>query len=165
MDIVLEVFDTYIADYCYAKALPTSGPSIYPQAIKHVASSTFSSLREGATPGPIYSYQPSTSFFSLEPTQYAYQSAWPRDSLYRQTLSLYFIAWCAGPPKTCHKNEEKKCADHPTGSSVWSSTLSAPPPLTTSSSTTQPLPTPNTSRTKSASRSDRPCAPCPACAC
>jgi Delta7-sterol 5-desaturase len=93
MDIVLEVFDTYIADYCYAKALPASGASFLTQGIKHVASSTFSSLREGATPAPVYSYQPSTSFFTLEPSQYAYQSAWPRDLIYRQALSLYLITW------------------------------------------------------------------------
>ena len=93
MDIVLEVIDTYLADYCYAKVLPASGASISTHGLNHVASSTFSSLREGATPAPVYSYHPSTSLFSLEPSQYAYQSAWPRDSLYRQALSLYLITW------------------------------------------------------------------------
>lgn len=93
MDIVLEIFDTYIADYCYAKALPASGGSFLTETVKAVASSTFSSLREGATAAPVFSYQPSTSFFTLEPSQYAYQSAWPRDSVYRQALSLYLITW------------------------------------------------------------------------
>ncbi len=93
MDIILEIFDTYVADYCYAKVLPVSGASILTQSVKHVASSTFSSLREGATQAPDYLYRPSTSFFSLEPSQYAYQSAWPRDSIYRQALSLYLITW------------------------------------------------------------------------
>ncbi len=93
MDIVLEVFDTYFADYCYAKLLPASGPSFFAQGVKHVASSTFSSIREGATPAPVYTYHPSTSFFRLEPSRYACQSALPRDSLYRQVLSLYLITW------------------------------------------------------------------------
>lgn len=100
MDIVLELFDTYIADYCYAKALPASGTSFLTETVKAVASSTFSSLREGATAAPAFSYQPSTSFFTLEPSQYAYQSAWPRDSVYRQALSLYLITWSVQPYTT-----------------------------------------------------------------
>jgi Delta7-sterol 5-desaturase len=93
MDIILEVFDTYLADYCYAKAIPASGASIFTQGVQRAASSTFSSLREGATPAPGYAYQPSTAYFTLEASQYAYQSAWPRDSPYRQALSLYLITW------------------------------------------------------------------------
>lgn len=93
MDIVLEVFDTFIADYCYAKLLPATGSSVLSNTAKYVASSTFSSLREGATPAPEYAYIPATSLFSLEPSKYAYQSALPRDSIYRQGLSLYLITW------------------------------------------------------------------------
>jgi len=93
MDIILEVFDTFVADYCYAKLLPASAASTLSQSVRHVASSTFSSLREGATPSPVFAYQPSTDFFTLEPSQYAYESAWSRDSIYRQALSLYLITW------------------------------------------------------------------------
>lgn len=100
MDIVLEIFDTFIADYCYAFVLPASKPSAAFQSVKHAATSTFSSLREGATPitGNGYSWQPATSYYSLEPSQYAYMSAWPRDNGYRQLLSLYLITWFVTAP-------------------------------------------------------------------
>ena len=96
MDIVLEVFDTFGFDYMYSKLLPASTPSAFAQAAKHAASSTFSSLKEGATmhpTDPSWSFDPASKLLSFEPSQWAYRSQWPRDNIYRQALSLYLITW------------------------------------------------------------------------
>ena len=97
MDIVLELFDTFAFDFIYSTILPASTPSAVFQSGKHAASSTFSSMREGATPIAGYSYQPATTYYSLEPSKYAFMSAWPRDNTYRQAISLYFITWYVRP--------------------------------------------------------------------
>lgn len=99
MDLILEICDTFVFDYLYATFLPASTPSAVLQSGKHAASLTWSSMREGATPIARYSYQPATSYYSLEPSEYAYMSAWPRDNTYRQALSLYFITWYVGAPQ------------------------------------------------------------------
>lgn len=94
MDIVLEVFDNYVADYCYAKLLPAS---YFPELdINHPenASASFSSLRVGATHLPRQSQKIQTSpYLSLEPSHFAYESVWDRENIYRQTLSLFIITW------------------------------------------------------------------------
>lgn len=87
MDIVLEVFDTFLFDRLYATALPASIVSYGGQTSGH-ATSTFSSMRELPT-----SVHPSTQLWKLEPSEYAFMSSWPRDSVWRQTLSLYLITW------------------------------------------------------------------------
>ena len=88
MDIVLDVFDTFLFDRLYATALPrplTAGASH--KVIKD-ATATFSSSRELPT-----AIQSLNQFWNLPPSQYAVLSAWPRDSIWRQTLSLYLITW------------------------------------------------------------------------
>jgi len=87
MDIVLEVFDTFLFDRFWATVYPASNPSYAQNVAKH-ATATFSSMRELPT-----SIQPSTQFFQLNPSQYAYMSEWPRDNIYRQGLTLYLITW------------------------------------------------------------------------
>lgn len=87
MDIVLEVFDTFLFDRLYATALPVSGPA-YRSHVVNGATSTFSSMREVAT-----AVHPSTQLWKLEPSEYAFMSTWPRDNIWRQTLSLYLITW------------------------------------------------------------------------
>jgi hypothetical protein len=47
---------------------------------------TFSSRREMPT-----AVHAARRFFSIEPTEYAYMSAWSRDSIWRQGISLYLI--------------------------------------------------------------------------
>ncbi len=87
MDIVLEVFDTFVLDGVYAAVYPARGaPFDYPHA-GHNHSQTFSA----------WHYKPATYMFSLEPSQAAYMSAWPRDNIYRQAISLYLISWCVLP--------------------------------------------------------------------
>ena len=89
MDVVLEVFDTFLFDRLYAVILPgvslTSGTK---QRVRNHASSTFSSVREHPTAIPR-----TNQFFQLEPSQYAYMSQLSRDNIWRQGLSLYLITW------------------------------------------------------------------------
>lgn len=90
MDIVLEVFDTFIFDRLYATILPTTATTLIGRNSPKYATSTFSSLRE--LPTAVHSV---SQFFQLRPSEYAYRSAWPRDNIWRQGLSLYLITWCA----------------------------------------------------------------------
>ncbi|KAL8674611.1 MAG: hypothetical protein Q9168_000986 [Polycauliona sp. 1 TL-2023] len=93
MDIVLDVFDTFLFDRLYATALPRS-PTAGGSGSHMMATDptfTFSSMRELPTAGRSLNH-----FWNLEPSQYAVQSAWPRDDIWRQTLSLYLITWIFG---------------------------------------------------------------------
>ena len=83
MDIILEIFDTFLFDRLYAEVLPASLPSSI--VLEDGMTAVNASLG--------YIYTPSTSYFSLEPSKYAYMSSWPRDFVYRQGLSLYLITW------------------------------------------------------------------------
>ena len=87
MDIVLEVFDTFLFDRLYAAALPASTATYSKNVVKD-ATTTFSSMRELPTP-----LARTNQLFHLEPSQYAYKSQWPRDNVWRQGLSLYLITW------------------------------------------------------------------------
>lgn len=95
MDIVLEVFDTFLFDRLWSFVLPgTAKPSMHSDngnvLSRNLGTATFSSQREQPT---LHYYNPSTQYFQLEPSQYAYMSAWPRDNVYRQGISLYLITW------------------------------------------------------------------------
>lgn len=87
MDIVLEIFDTFLFDRLYAVCLPAALGFNSQDAMKD-ATSTFSGMRE--MPTAVHS---SSQFFQLKPSQYAYMSAWSRDNPWRQGLSLYLITW------------------------------------------------------------------------
>lgn len=99
MDIVLEVLDTFVFDPIYATLLPAASQSLAPNA-------TYSSLREEPTsfvkPHSSWQYEPSTHHFSIQPSQYAYQSALNRDDWRRQALTLFLITWCAPSHSTVH---------------------------------------------------------------
>jgi Delta7-sterol 5-desaturase len=90
MDIILELVDTFVGDFLYAGLLPARpAPYDFPLATAaNATSQTFST----------WQYKPATALFSLEPSQYAYMSAWPRNNIFRQAISLYLITWY-GPPK------------------------------------------------------------------
>ncbi len=98
MDIVLEVFDTFLFDRLYAAALPASSSSYVSQYVKGVATSTFSSMREMGTHTPTqkYIYEPASRIISFKPSKWAYASILPRDNLYRQAFSLFLIVWLFG---------------------------------------------------------------------
>jgi lathosterol oxidase len=84
MDIVLEVLDTYAWDYLYA--------ALYPAKASHGA---FEPASNATVPLTSWEYTPATKYLYLEPSEAAYQSAWPRDNIYRQGISLFLITWYA----------------------------------------------------------------------
>ncbi|KAF4120930.1 Delta7-sterol 5-desaturase [Geosmithia morbida] len=86
MDIGLEVVDTFVADKFYAWLLPLNN------AVAGI---------NGTAPAAVstWEYHPATHMLYLEPSEYAYQSAWPRDYAVRQGITLFFI--------TCNKRHNK----------------------------------------------------------
>lgn len=95
MDIILEIVDTLALDPIYATLFPASPSSYLSQKFNNLTTSTFSSLHDGAaaTPQYTYIYKPASQFISLNPTEWAYSSSLPRDNVYRQAVSLFFIVW------------------------------------------------------------------------
>ncbi|KAK2794937.1 c-5 sterol desaturase [Onygenales sp. PD_12] len=92
MDVILEVLDTFLFDYLYAAVVPGSTAGGLTSKIANGLNITESALGAGAG----YVYSPSTRYFSLEPSKYAYKSALPRDNIYRQFITLYLITWIFG---------------------------------------------------------------------
>ncbi|KAL5119112.1 c-5 sterol desaturase [Pleosporales sp. CAS-2024a] len=91
MDIVLEIVDSFIFDPIYAKLWPGAAAQLPP------ANATYSSFSTPpVTPHSTWQYQPATHYFSITPSQYAYQSALPRDDWRRQALTLFLITWLFG---------------------------------------------------------------------
>ncbi|KAK4165408.1 putative C-5 sterol desaturase [Cladorrhinum sp. PSN259] len=86
MDVILELTDTYVWDYMYAFFLPAP-PAPYDFPGKVLAN---------ATAVPTWQYKPATAYFSLQPSEAAWQSAWARDNIYRQGFSLFLILWLFG---------------------------------------------------------------------
>lgn len=92
MDIALEIWDTFIADRLYASLLPVSlSSSVTLPGFNNAANSTLS-LFGASKP---FTYEPATQWIYLEPSKYAYMSAWPRNNIYRQALSFFLIVWYA----------------------------------------------------------------------
>ncbi|EPS26087.1 hypothetical protein PDE_01023 [Penicillium oxalicum 114-2] len=93
MDIILELWDTFVGDRLYSALLPTSlSASAGLPAFVNVANSTLSLF--GATEP--FVYEPATQLIHLEPSKYAYLSAWPRNNIYRQFTSFFLITWIFG---------------------------------------------------------------------
>jgi Delta7-sterol 5-desaturase len=94
MDIVLEVFDTFLFDPIYATLLPA-------QTAPFAANATLSGLK-GEPTGFVsptgWEYKPATDYFSITPGPSAYMSQWARDDWKRQAVSLYLITWYAIAP-------------------------------------------------------------------
>lgn len=92
MDVVLEIFDTFAFDYLYAAALPVQNPP-YAKLISSLPATTLNATQAEITGSNGYVYSPSTVYFQLEPSKYAYLSAASRDNPYRQALTLFLITW------------------------------------------------------------------------
>ena len=88
MDVVLEVFDTFIFDRLYAGLLPATSIDFTTNIVKDAATTTFSSMHELPTP-----YHAASQFLQLKPSQYASMSHLPRHNIWRHTISLYLITW------------------------------------------------------------------------
>jgi hypothetical protein len=147
MDIILEIVDTYLFDPLYAKLLPGASPPSFG------ANATYSSFKAEPTsyavPHATWQYEPSTHYFSLQPSQYAYMSAWARDDWRRQAVTLFLITWYALSQWHVSKVPANSLV---AGSSVSSYTSSSPACPISSSSTRRPSTTRDTSRTKWRSR-------------
>ncbi|KAI1085724.1 C-5 sterol desaturase [Whalleya microplaca] len=86
MDVVLEATDSFIADYIYAWAYPArTVPYDHPQ-FTNATEQGFSS----------WQYKPACPYFDIPPSKYAYMSAWDRDNIYRQSITLFLITWIFG---------------------------------------------------------------------
>ena len=99
MDVVLEAFDTFLFDRLYANALPI-GPSHSTFDPVSTLAASFKGYNEtyGLAPEVPFTrsgwqWEPSNSYFSLQPSEFAYLSRWDRDNIFRQALSLYIITW------------------------------------------------------------------------
>jgi lathosterol oxidase len=92
MDIVLEFWDTFIGDRLYSTLLPASlsASASFPVFV-NAANSSLALF--GATEP--FVYEPATQLIHLEPSKYAYLSAWPRNNMYRQFTSFFLITWYA----------------------------------------------------------------------
>lgn len=89
MDIILEVFDTFLFDRLYATLLPASEAAASYSSLKDgAASTTFSSMREMPT-----AVHAASHYLQLAPSPWAHMSSWSRDNIYRQALTLYLITW------------------------------------------------------------------------
>ncbi|KAI1378269.1 C-5 sterol desaturase [Hypoxylon crocopeplum] len=88
MDVVLELTDTFIADYVYAFTHPakTAAPYNFPDVSNNATEQAFSSWK----------FETANPFFSVTPSKYAYMSAWDRDNVFRQAITLFFITWVFG---------------------------------------------------------------------
>ncbi|KAH3578683.1 hypothetical protein KXV22_006199 [Aspergillus fumigatus] len=93
MDIVLEIWDTFIGDRVYSALLPLSLSSTV--SLPGLTNAANSSLSLFGASKP-FVYEPATQLFRLEPSKYAYLSAWPRNNIYRQFLSFFLIVWIFG---------------------------------------------------------------------
>ncbi|KAK8874632.1 sterol delta 5-6-desaturase ERG3 [Apiospora arundinis] len=86
MDIVNELFDTFVGDYVWAQLLPARlAPYEFPSA-------TNASVQSFSP----WQYKPATKFFSIEPSPAAYESMWPRDHICRQGINLFLITYVFG---------------------------------------------------------------------
>jgi lathosterol oxidase len=86
MDIVLELTDTFIADYAYAYLYPFR-PDLY--EFPHASAVNTSSTKAFSS----WTYKPATQFLQVQPSRAAYMSSLDRDNIYRQLATLFFITW------------------------------------------------------------------------
>jgi Delta7-sterol 5-desaturase len=85
MDVVLEIFDTFLLDRVYASLYPATSSKLSDLAYNYGANSS--------TPQILPPIKPATKYIQLQPSQYAYMSEWSRDNVLRQGISLYLITW------------------------------------------------------------------------
>lgn len=102
MDIVLEVFDTFVFDRLYSAILPSPSAQY---GFKAGPSNVTYSMQVPAVSA--YEYHPASAYLTLEPSEYAYMSRWNRDNIFRQATSLFLITWYVPDPyqncpRLCH---------------------------------------------------------------
>lgn len=101
MDIVLEIFDTFLFDRIYANVLPIH-PSVSAfDPISTIAASLKGYNNADATRSVIggefarsgWEFQPASQYLSVQPSEYAYMSRWDRDNIFRQSMSFFILVW------------------------------------------------------------------------
>lgn len=92
MDIILEVVDTFVFDKVYAYLLPAQQ---IPMSSSDYAVDGLNKTAEIISTA--WSYVPATSYLTLQPRAEAWMSAWPRDYILRQFISLFAITWSVYP--------------------------------------------------------------------
>jgi lathosterol oxidase len=99
MDVVLELFDTFLFDRIYATLVPAAASAAAGVSFDAHSVGVNDSLaafgRQVVSTG--YHFRPATTLYTLEPTKWAYLSAWPRDYIVRQAITLYLITWWVAP--------------------------------------------------------------------
>ena len=104
MDVVLEVFDTFVLDCIYANVLPIHPSASSVDPVSTIASSwkgyadingtyAASNAAGGDFARSGWLFQPASQYLSVQPSEYAYMSRWDRDNIYRQAASLYLLTW------------------------------------------------------------------------
>lgn len=79
MDVMLDMFDTVIADHVYSYSFPIACPN-------EIGDNNSTQTVE------TWEWQPASKLFHLQPSQ-AYMSSLARNNPYRQSFSLFFITW------------------------------------------------------------------------
>ncbi|RFU25984.1 hypothetical protein B7463_g10345, partial [Scytalidium lignicola] len=87
MDILLEATDTFFFDYAYSAILPAA-----PAPYNLGGNSTLTATTDASA----WQYHPASKYISWTPSEAAYASAWSRDNIYRQAMSLFLITWVFG---------------------------------------------------------------------
>lgn len=90
MDVILEIFDTFVFDPIYASLLPLSPKTGFPALSSNSSFSTFPHHGAGSLTNG-WSYTPASQSLHLTPGDSAYLTQWPRDNLWRQAINLYLI--------------------------------------------------------------------------
>jgi lathosterol oxidase len=90
MDVILEIFDTFLFDRIYAQILPASRWLSY-KTLNGAVNSTMAAIQENPAAYSNYKFQPASAYFSVQPSSWAYRSELPRDDPFRQLLSLFLI--------------------------------------------------------------------------
>ena len=104
MDVVLEIFDTFIFDRIYANVLAIRSSVSSFDPVSTIAASlksydvlnaswsgAASSIGDGGYARSGWQYQPATQSLGFQPSEFAYMSRWDRDNVWRQGTSLYII--------------------------------------------------------------------------
>lgn len=84
MDVVLDLYETFIGDHVYAKLLPAHPRAYDSELFKNTTSFPF---------GLQCQYEPPTKLFTVRPSPAICESAWPRDNIIRQAINLFLIFW------------------------------------------------------------------------
>jgi len=87
MDVVLEGFDTYLFDRIYAQWFPASNATI---------TTNSGDWKAQAANHSDYQFYPASNYLSFPPSSWIHRSSWPRDNIWRQTLSLHLITCLFG---------------------------------------------------------------------